>query len=210
MASQKFRVKNPAGMWLRSSPVINDETRKVLLPNGHLVTKLEDTENPDWWRVSTRFNGKRLQGVSNKHLLAPVAARDTTSSLSPLIDKTLAVLKALAPRAHSNYLQAIRDGEKLFQKHEIITALRMAHFLAQALQETGCFTVLRENMSYSVPRMLEIFGVAHHSARITAEEAPSLAHNAAALAERVYGLGNPHKARELGKHPRGRWLSLPR
>jgi putative chitinase len=115
-----------------------------------------------------------------------------------LIDKTLAVLKALAPRAHPNYLQAIRDGEKLFEKHEITTPLRMAHFLAQALQETGCFTVLRENMSYSAPRMLEIFGVGHHSARITAAEAPSLAHNAAALAERVYGLGNPHKARELG------------
>jgi len=198
MARQKFLVKNPAGMWLRSSPVISDDTRKVLLPNGHLVTKLDDTDNPDWWRVSTTLNGKRLQGVSNKHLLAAVAATQTTSSLSPLIDKTLAVLEALAPRAHPNYLQAIRDGEKLFEKHEITTPLRMAHFLAQALQETGCFTVLRENMSYSAPRMLKIFGVGHHSARITAAEAPSLAHNAAALAERVYGLGNPHKARELG------------
>src|SRR5262245_3790661 len=53
-------------------------------------------------------------------------------------------------------------------------------------------------MSYSVPRMLEIFGVGHHSAKITAAEAPSLAHNEQALAERVYGLGNPHKAQELG------------
>ena len=74
----------------------------------------------------------------------------------------------------------------------------MAHFLAQAMQETGSFTVLRENMSYSVPRMLEIFGVGHHSARITAAEAPSLAHQPPELSERVYGLGNPHKAQELG------------
>jgi len=46
--------------------------------------------------------------------------------------------------------------------------------------------------------MLEIFGVGHHSARITPAEAQGLAHNAEALAERVYGLGNPHKAAELG------------
>ncbi len=66
------------------------------------------------------------------------------------------------------------------------------------MQETGRFTVLRESMSYSVPRMLEIFGVGHHSAKITAAEAPSLAHNEPALAERVYGLGNPSKAAKLG------------
>src|SRR5262245_42233442 len=53
-------------------------------------------------------------------------------------------------------------------------------------------------MSYSVPRMLKIFGVGHPSAKITAAEAPSLAHNERALAERVYGLGNPSKADELG------------
>jgi putative chitinase len=33
---------------------------------------------------------------------------------------------------------------------------------------------------------------------VTAAEAPGLAHNEQALAERVYGLGNPHKANELG------------
>jgi len=74
----------------------------------------------------------------------------------------------------------------------------MAHFLAQAMAETGAFTVLRENMSYSVPRMLEIFGVGHHSAKITATEAPNFAHKPQALSERVYGAGNPKKAKELG------------
>ena len=58
-------------------------------------------------------------------------------------------------------------------------------------------------MSYSVPRMLQIFGVGHHSARVTAAEAPGLAHNQFALAERVYGLGNPAKAHELGNTEAG-------
>ena len=70
--------------------------------------------------------------------------------------------------------------------------------MAQAMTETGGFKVLRESMSYSVPRMMQIFGVGNHSAKITAAEAPSLAHNERALSERVYGLGNPRKANELG------------
>lgn len=120
-----------------------------------------------------------------------------SGSISELIAKTLAALTRVAPGANDNYLQAIREGAPLFEKHGITTALRLAHFLAQAMQETGSFKVLRESMSYSVPRMLEIFGVGHHSARVTAAEAPALAHNERALAERVYGLGNPKKAGEL-------------
>jgi putative chitinase len=119
-------------------------------------------------------------------------------STSDLITKTLAVLRRVAPRAHPNYLQAIREGGPLFEQHGITTTLRMAHFLAQAMQETGRFTVLRESMNYKVPQMLKIFGVGKHSARVTAAEAPGLAHNERALAERVYGLGNPRKFPELG------------
>src|SRR6185295_11399178 len=36
------------------------------------------------------------------------------------------------------------------------------------------------------------------SAKVTADEAPALAHNERALSERVYGLGNPVKAADLG------------
>jgi putative chitinase len=69
----------------------------------------------------------------------------------------------IAPHARDNYLEAIRAGSPLFEQHDITTPLRMAHFLAQALQETGGFTVLRENMNYSAPRLIEIFGVNRHS-----------------------------------------------
>src|SRR6185503_11952740 len=66
------------------------------------------------------------------------------------------------------------------------------------LHETGGLALEWENMSYSAERLCEVFGVGRHSAAITPEEAETLAHNPAAIAERVYGLGNPRKAQELG------------
>lgn len=108
-------------------------------------------------------------------------------------------VKRIAPKARDTYLEAIRQGDSLFEQHGITTPIRMAHFLAQALHETGGFTVLRENMNYTkASRLMEIFGVNRHSAAITASQAESLAGNPEAIAERVYGLGNPYKARELG------------
>ena len=204
MAQQIFRVNNPAGMWVRSEPVVSEATKKVLLPNGHSVEKLEETSKPDWWKVSTSFQGNTVEGFSNKNLMVSDgqpsngAEPVTSTTLSAFLTKTVAVVTQLAPQAKNNYIQAIREGGALFEQHGITTPLRMSHFMAQAMTETGGFKVLRESMSYSVPRMLEIFGVGNHSAKITAAEAPSLAHNERALSERVYGLGNPRKARELG------------
>src|SRR6266446_1647369 len=201
MADEGFRVKNETGMWIRTEPIVSETTKKVLLPKGQLVTKLADSANPDWWQVRTSFQGADVEGFSNKNLLAAeagAAPAPVTGSSGELITKTLTVLTHVAPKAHPNYLQAIREGGPLFETNGITTPLRMAHFLAQAMTETGSFTVLRESMSYKVPQMLKIFGVGNHSAKVTAAEAPGLAHNEQALAERVYGLGNPHKAHELG------------
>ena len=202
--AQTFRVNNPAGMWIRTEPVVSEATKKVLLPNGHSVEKLEETAKPDWWRVSTTVQGNSVEGFSNKNLMildgqpSNGAEPVTSTTLSSFLTKTVAVVTQLAPQAKNNYLQAIREGGPLFEQHGITTPMRMSHFMAQAMTETGGFKVLRESMSYSVPRMMQIFGVGNHSAKITAAEAPSLAHNERALAERVYGLGNPRKANELG------------
>jgi putative chitinase len=112
-------------------------------------------------------------------------------------------VRRVAPRAHESYLEALRRGDALFEEHGITTPLRMAHFLAQALHETGGFRILRENMNYSRSRLVEIFGVGRHSAAVTAAEAEVLAGRPEAIAERVYGLGNPRKARELGNTSAG-------
>lgn len=78
------------------------------------------------------------------------------------------------------------------------TRVKTIHFFANIHHESGGFTIVRENMNYTAPRIMEIFGVGRHSAKITVAEAGRLAGNPWDLAERVYGLGNPKKAKELG------------
>jgi putative chitinase len=75
---------------------------------------------------------------------------------------------------------------------------RLCHFLAQVSHECMGFTRVEEGLNYSAGRMLEVFGVGKHSARITPSEAQRLAGHQEAFAERVYGLGNPTMARSLG------------
>jgi uncharacterized protein (TIGR02594 family) len=108
------------------------------------------------------------------------------------------VVRRVAPRARPSYVAAFEQGDALLFAHGITTRARLAHFLAQVLHETGGLEIEWENMSYSAPRLLEVFGAGCHSAGITPGEAQALAHRPEAIAERVYGLGNPRKARELG------------
>nr|WP_294502948.1 peptidoglycan-binding protein [uncultured Rhodopila sp.] len=96
------------------------------------------------------------------------------------------------------YLDAVAMGQLQLKDAGIDTPLRISHFFAQALHETGRFTIARESLNYSAERLVEIFGVNRHSAAITDAEAARLAHDQPAIAERVYGLGNPHMAQELG------------
>lgn len=78
------------------------------------------------------------------------------------------------------------------------TRVQVIHFFANIHHESGGFTIVRENMNYTAPRIMQIFGIGRHSAKITVAEAGRLAGNPWELAERVYGLGNPKKAKELG------------
>lgn len=104
-----------------------------------------------------------------------------------------------APHAKVNYTAGLKLAAPKLQNYGLTTPLRICNFLAQVLHETGGGLVLFENMRDSTTaRLLQIFGVGNHSAAVTAAEAPGLLHNAPKLAERVYGLGNPKKAKELG------------
>jgi putative chitinase len=104
----------------------------------------------------------------------------------------------VCPRAKASYLAAIENGDALFRKYGITTKLRLAHFLAQICHESGGLAIEYESGNYSAERLMEIFGVGRHSAKITEAEARKLARNGQAIFERVYGLGNPKKAKELG------------
>jgi putative chitinase len=108
------------------------------------------------------------------------------------------LVRKLCPAARPNYLAAFERGDALFQQHGVTTPKRIAHFLAQVLHESGGLRIEWESGNYSAERMVEIFGVGKHSASVTREEAARLERNPRAIFERVYGLGNPRKAQELG------------
>lgn len=121
---------------------------------------------------------------------------------------TAAEITRFAPHSAAHRRQAIAEAlSETMPAYGIDTPLRIQHFLAQIAHECGGFTITRENMRYRAERIVEIFGVGRHSARVTAEEAQRLAGNGPALANRVYGLGNPKKAAELGNTgPNDGWL----
>lgn len=107
-------------------------------------------------------------------------------------------LKQIMPHCRTEYVQAFEKGDALFAQYGVNTPRRLAHFIAQFGAETGGGSILYENMNYTAERMMVIFGANHSAKIVTRAEADALAHNPQKLAERVYGLGNPRKARELG------------
>jgi predicted chitinase len=126
---------------------------------------------------------------------------------------TREVLAKLAPRPANaakakiwdGYVNALtsQDAHRLFATFDISSKQRMAHLLAQWCHECAGFTLIWESGAYSAKRIVQIFGVGRHSARVTAAEASRLAYNGPALFDRVYGLGNPRKAKELGNTHKG-------
>jgi putative chitinase len=116
-----------------------------------------------------------------------------------------AALSRLWPRAPHATIDAIIDtAEPVFARYGVEETLEIAHCMAQISHECGAGTIVRENMNYRAERIIEIFGYNklkkrwEHSACVIDEEAEQLAHNPQDLAERVYGQGNPKKAKELG------------
>lgn len=124
---------------------------------------------------------------------------------------TKELLQQFAPRPSSarkgevwdGYTDAIIEHQGLLAEHGINSDWRLAHLLAQWGHESGGFTVLWESGAYSAQGIIDIFGVGRHSARVTHAEAQKIAalpveERTKVLFERVYGLGNPKKAAELG------------
>lgn len=125
-----------------------------------------------------------------------------------MIEITRDALERFAPRPSGDTPRAqvwdayaaalIEHGPALLAEYGIDRLIELQHFMAQVAHECGGFTILWEGMRYRAPRILEIFGQGRHSAGILPAEAKRLELDPEALAERVYGLGNPRKSRELG------------
>jgi putative chitinase len=119
----------------------------------------------------------------------------------PIVKVTVAEFDRFAPKAKADYrVHLVANLNKTLEAFGINrNALRLTHFMAQIGHECGLFTIRRESMTYRTEeRILKIFGVGNHSARVTPAEARGLVGQPKKLAERVYGLGNPKKAKKLG------------
>lgn len=108
-----------------------------------------------------------------------------------MVKITSAQLQQLAPNARSSYRQAFAEADTVLAKYRINdNALRVAHFMAQILHESGALTIQQENMNYSARRMTQVWKRRFP----TVESAQPYAHNPEKLANKVYGgrMGNVH------------------
>jgi putative chitinase len=64
----------------------------------------------------------------------------------------------LAPSVRSSYREAFENGQAVLDRYEISAApLRVAHFMAQILHESGGLTIQFENLNYSPERLPKIW-----------------------------------------------------
>ncbi len=72
--SQLYRVK-PSTLNLRKTPDPSKDSNVIAsLPQGQLVTKIADADEPFWWQVETMLEGKAHKGFVNLTYLEPQAA----------------------------------------------------------------------------------------------------------------------------------------
>lgn len=115
---------------------------------------------------------------------------------------TVSRIKALCPRADPAIVEGtvpIFDG--LDNAYDVVSTLRVSHFIAQLAHESAGFSVLVENLNYSAARIPAVWP------RL-APRAQELAHKPQALANAAYAgrLGNGPEASGDGWRYRGRGL----
>ena len=117
---------------------------------------------------------------------------------------TLQQILILAPNTRQVYRDAFVTADAVLAEYHINdTGLRLAHFMAQILHESGGFTIFEENMNYSAERMTKVWP----SRFPTVTTAVPFAHNPQKLANKVYNdrMGNAPNSND-GWNYRGRGL----
>ena len=114
-------------------------------------------------------------------------------------------LQRLAPNARSSYRDAFQNGQDILDATGILrSSLRLAHFMAQVLHESGGLVLQFENLNYSAPRLSAVFPSRF---KPTGPLDPSLfEHNPEKLGNEVYGNRMGNTAPADGFTYRGRGL----
>jgi putative chitinase len=107
------------------------------------------------------------------------------------ITVTLDHIQRLAPNARSSYREAFQNGQALLDQCGISTSpLRVAHFMAQVLHESGGLAIQIESLNYSPERLPKVWPSRF---KPTGPLDPAaFAHNQQKLGNEVYGgrMGN--------------------
>lgn len=118
---------------------------------------------------------------------------------------TLPQITFLAPNAHTGYRNAFPTAQAVLDRYGIsVNSLRVAHFLAQVLHESGGLTVHFENLNYSAKR-LPVVWPTRFRPRGPLDPA-AFALNPEKLANEVYGKRMGNTAPGDGFKYRGRGL----
>jgi putative chitinase len=107
------------------------------------------------------------------------------------INVTLSQIMHLAPNTQLSYQEAFQNGQAILDHYKISeTRLRVVHFMAQILHESGGFTIQFENLNYSAERLPKVWP--SHFRPKGRLNPIGYAHNQQKLANEVYGgrMGN--------------------
>ena len=121
------------------------------------------------------------------------------------VNVTLPQILHLAPNVRSSYREAFQNGQAILDQHKISeTPLRVAHFMAQVLHESGGLTIQFENLNYSAERLPKVW-----PSRFKPNgplNPIDYAHNPQKLANEVYGGRTGNTGPNDGFTYRGRGL----
>ena len=117
---------------------------------------------------------------------------------------TLTEFFTLVPTAQTVYVRAFQEtGIAVFTAFEITTKLRLTHFLAQVVHESGGLAYLTENLNYrTAARLMTVWPKRFP----TLESAQPYVMNPRALANKIYGGRNGNLNATDGYTYRGRGL----
>jgi putative chitinase len=107
------------------------------------------------------------------------------------VNVTVDQIQHLAPKARANYLEAFQNGQPLLDHTGIsATPLRVAHFMAQVLHESGTLTNQIESLSYKAERLPIVWPTRFKPKGPL--DPVAFAHNEPKLGNEVYGgrMGN--------------------
>ena len=104
-APDEFVVNDqaPLGLNLRSAPDPTQNNILAVIPHGHEVSKLAESEVPKWWRVRTTLNGSPAEGFVNSKFLSPADGPGVTAQEIVAVDLPttgMTVTRANKLRAH--------------------------------------------------------------------------------------------------------------